>query len=110
MSVVQKQATDPTPQKMTHLGLVFLLPMIRPILAARLTRSQLWLFGWRGLSHTLAVILWFYAMTQIPIAEVTSMGYLTPIFVTIGAALFLSDNQVRRIHGKFMPLKTASRN
>ena len=73
------------------LGLVFLLPMIRPILAARLTRSQLWLFGWRGLSHTLAVILWFYAMTQITIAEVTAMNYLSPVYVTLGAALLLKE-------------------
>ncbi|WP_342078613.1 DMT family transporter [Yoonia sp. SS1-5] len=73
------------------LGLVFLLPMIRPILAARLSRRQLKLFGWRGLSHTLAVILWFYAMTRIPIAEVTAMNYLNPIYVTLGAALFMGE-------------------
>ncbi|WP_377507289.1 DMT family transporter [Octadecabacter sp. R77987] len=73
------------------LGLVFLLPMIRPILAAHLTRRQVKLFALRGVVHTLAVILWFYAMTQIPLAEVTAMNYLTPVYVTIGAALFLGE-------------------
>ncbi|WP_235866788.1 DMT family transporter [Salibaculum griseiflavum] len=73
------------------LGLVFLLPMIRPILRARLTRRQMKLFTLRGAAHTLAVILWFYAMTRIPIAEVTAMNYLNPVYVTIGAALFMGE-------------------
>ena len=80
------------------LGLVFLIPMLKPILAARLTRRQVWLFGWRGLAHTFAVMLWFYAMTQITIAEVTAMNYLNPVYVTIGAALFLVETlALRRI-------------
>jgi len=73
------------------LGLVFLLPMIRPILRARLTRRQMKLFTLRGAAHTVAVILWFYAMTRIPIAEVTAMNYLNPVYVTIGAALFMGE-------------------
>lgn len=73
------------------LGLVFLLPMIRPILAAKLDARQLRLFGWRGLAHTLAVILWFYAMARIPIADVTAMNYLAPVYVTLGAALVLRE-------------------
>jgi drug/metabolite transporter (DMT)-like permease len=80
------------------LGLVFLLPMIRPILAARLTRRQLGLFGARGIAHTFGVVLWFYAMTQITIAEVTAMNYLNPVYVTLGAALFLGETlALRRI-------------
>ncbi|WP_439155681.1 DMT family transporter [Yoonia sp.] len=73
------------------LGLVFLLPMIRPILNARLTQRQLRLFAARGVMHTLAVILWFFAMARIPIAEVTAMNYLSPVYVSIGAALFLGE-------------------
>ena len=73
------------------LGVVFLVPMIRPILAAHLTGRQVKLFALRGVVHTLAVILCFYAMTQIPIAEVTAMNYLSPVYVTIGAALFLGE-------------------
>lgn len=73
------------------LGLVFLLPMIRPILAARLSRRQVKLFALRGVVHTGAVILWFFAMARIPLAEVTAMNYLSPIYVSIGAALFLGE-------------------
>lgn len=73
------------------LGLVFLLPMIRPILAAQLTHRQLRLFAGRGVVHTLAVILWFYAMARIPIADVTAMNYLSPVYVTLGAAVLLKE-------------------
>ncbi len=73
------------------IGLAFLIPLIRPIIAARLTRRQVWLFSLRGLAQTLGVILWFFAMTRITIAEVTAMNYLSPIYITIGAALLLGE-------------------
>ena len=73
------------------LGLVFLIPMIRPILAAHLTKRQLKLFVARGVVHTIAVILWFFAMARIPIADVTAMNYLSPVYVTLGAALVLKE-------------------
>jgi len=77
-------------------GLVFLVPMLRPLLEARLTRTQIGLFGLRGVVHTLGVILWFYAMTQISIAEVTAMNYLSPVYVTIGAVLVLGEGFAAR--------------
>jgi drug/metabolite transporter (DMT)-like permease len=73
------------------LGLVFLIPMLGPIKTARLTGRQIKLFVLRGFVHTLAVILWFFAMARIPIAEVTALNYLSPIFVTLGAALLLKE-------------------
>lgn len=73
------------------LGLVFVIPMIKPMLRARLNRRQVMLFSLRGAVHTIAVILWFYAMSRISIAEVTAMNYLNPVYVAIGAALFLGE-------------------
>ncbi|WP_106744848.1 DMT family transporter [Yoonia maritima] len=73
------------------LGIVFLTPMIKPILDAHLTKRQIKLFAFRGVVHTVAVILWFFAMARIPIAEVTAMNYLSPVYVSIGAALFLGE-------------------
>lgn len=73
------------------LGLVFLLPALGALRAAHLTGRQWRLFGVRGVVHGLAVISWFYAMTQIPIADVTAMNYMAPIYVSIGAALFLGE-------------------
>lgn len=80
------------------LGLVFVIPMIRPMLNANITRRGLKLFALRGVVHTFGVISWFYAMTQISIAEVTAMNYLNPIYVTILAAIFLGERlALRRI-------------
>ncbi len=73
------------------LGLVFLIPMIRPILRAHLTARQVKLFAARGVLHTGGVILWFFAMARIPIADVTAMNYLSPVYVTLAAALFLGE-------------------
>lgn len=78
------------------LGLVFLIPMLRPLMAARLDRRALALFGLRGAVHTLGVILWFFAMTSITMAEVTAMNYLNPLYVTVGAALFFGETLHKR--------------
>lgn len=78
------------------LGLVFVIPMIRPMIDAKLTKRQKKLFWVRGLSHSLAIIFWFYAMTRITIAEVTAMNYMTPVYITIGAALFLGERLAMR--------------
>jgi len=52
----------------------------------------------RGVAHGLAVILWFFAMARIPMAEVTAIGYLTPVVVTVAAAVFLGERlQARRM-------------
>lgn len=73
------------------LGLVFLIPMVGALRRAQLT-TRLWaLYAGRGVVHTVGVILWFFAMTQIPLAEVTAMNYLSPVYVTLGAALFLGE-------------------
>ena len=78
------------------LGLVFLLPMLSSLRAVTFTRQNLSFFGLRGLLHALGVILWFYAMTKISLAEVTAMNYLSPIYITLGAALFLGEKLAAR--------------
>ncbi len=80
------------------LGLVLLIPMLKISLKDKLD-SVLWVnFIARGILHTLAVVLWFFAMTQIPIAEVTAMNYLSPVYVALGAVLFLKEKMaIRRV-------------
>ncbi|WP_394357663.1 DMT family transporter [Rhodobacter amnigenus] len=72
-------------------GVVFLLPSLWVLLRRGLPAGTLALFGWRGVVHTAAVILWFHAMARIPVAEVTAIGYLNPVLVTLGAALFFGE-------------------
>lgn len=78
------------------LGLVFLVPMLSSLRALQLTRGALAFFTVRGFVHALGVILWFFAMTRIPLAEVTAMNYMVPIYVTLGAALFLGEKLAMR--------------
>lgn len=78
------------------MGLVFIIPMLPQLWTTRLTRRQVGLFGLRGVAHSGAVALWFYAMTRIPIAEVTAMNYLTPVYVTILAVFVLKETLAAR--------------
>jgi len=78
------------------IGIVFVLPMLRPLFHTRLNRRQWGLFAARGLAHSGGVALWFYSMARIPIADVTALNYLSPICVTIGAALFLGEKLAMR--------------
>lgn len=73
------------------LGIIFVLPMLPAMFSAGLGRGLGLLFVGRGVVHALGVLLSFYAMATIPIGEVSALGYLQPVFITIGAALFLAE-------------------
>ena len=45
----------------------------------------------RGALHTAGMMIWFVGLSITPLAEVTAPGFTVPIFVTIGAALFLAE-------------------
>jgi drug/metabolite transporter (DMT)-like permease len=77
-------------------GVVFLLPLLGALWRAGLPPEVRAPVLWRGAVHTLAVLLWFYAMARIPVAEVTAIGYLNPVIVTLGAALFFGEKLAMR--------------
>ncbi|MDT8856837.1 DMT family transporter [Paracoccaceae bacterium Fryx2] len=72
-------------------GVLLLAPTLLPMLRQGFVPGTLALYGWRGAVHTAAVVCWFYAMARIPVAEVTAIGYLNPVLVTLGAALFFGE-------------------
>lgn len=72
-------------------GLVFLAPTLLAVLRRGLPEGAWRLVLGRGALHVLAVTLWFFAMARIPVAEVTAIGYLNPIVVTVGAALVFGE-------------------
>lgn len=77
-------------------GTAFMVPVLLPVLRRGFGR-QLWAgFALRGALHVLGVVAWFYAMSRITVAEVTAIGFLNPIMVTIGAALFLGEKLALR--------------
>jgi drug/metabolite transporter (DMT)-like permease len=49
---------------------------------------------WRGAVHTAALILWFAALPHLSMADTTAIGFMTPIFVMIGAGFFLREKMV----------------
>jgi drug/metabolite transporter (DMT)-like permease len=72
-------------------GLLVLLPWIlrRGPAAFRPTRPMAHL--WRGTVHAIALLIWFSALPFVPIAETTAIGFTAPLFVLVGAALFLKE-------------------
>lgn len=80
------------------LGLLLVSPALLGLFRRPPSRRVWGLYAGRGLVHGLGVILWFYAMARIPIAEVTALSYVQPILVTIFAALILGERlRARRI-------------
>ncbi|WP_246054799.1 DMT family transporter [Paracoccus gahaiensis] len=77
-------------------GLVFLAPVILSALRGGFPRDVWGMFALRGVLHVVAVVAWFYAMSRITVAEVTAIGFLNPIIVTLGAALFLGERLAAR--------------
>ncbi len=72
-------------------GVVILLPQLRRMLRAGFPPGAARLFAGRGVVHVAAVILWFYAMARLPVAEVTAIGYLNPVVVMLGGALVFGE-------------------
>ena len=72
-------------------GVLFLAPAVLSLLRSGLPPGSAGLIALRGAAHVVAVILWFYAMARLPLAEVTAIGYLNPVMVTVGAALFFGE-------------------
>ena len=85
------------------IGTLILLPFIIPLIKNSIKKKDLIIYVFRGLAHGGGVILWFYAMARIPIAEVTAISYTGPIYITIGAALFFGEKlAIRRILAIFI--------
>ncbi len=72
-------------------GFLAMLPWVayRGIGVLRTTKLKLYLV--RSLSSFCAMSCWFYAISLIPIAEVTALSFLAPLFATLGAGLILRE-------------------
>ena len=72
-------------------GLILILPLIRLQFKKSTKKIPILKHGLRGVVHGLAVVLWFFSVANIPMADVTAINYLTPIFTTIGAILIFKE-------------------
>ena len=105
--IVRHLGTDMSPVQAAFIryamGVVIMAPIILRVRWTRIASGRVGMFLTRGLVHGAGVMLWFYAMAHIPIAEVTALGFTAPIFTTIGAALFLGEKvRARRIGAVLM--------
>jgi drug/metabolite transporter (DMT)-like permease len=74
-------------------GALFLLPIVLKLgLYRSLHTRRLPIHLFRGAIHTAGMMLWFVALPLTTLAEITALGFTGPIFVTIGAALFLGED------------------
>ena len=73
------------------MGLVVLLPWIWQAGLAAYRPARLSGQIWRGAVHASGLFLWFAALPHIPFADLTAIGFTSPIFVMIGAVIFLKE-------------------
>ena len=76
---------------------LFLMPMLVMRGRALLRSNALHLYGVRVGISIFSMTAWFYALALIPVAEVTAIGFLAPLFGTLGAIVFLGEKvRIRR--------------
>ncbi|WP_323797323.1 DMT family transporter [Nisaea sp.] len=79
-------------------ALFFMAPFFMKLRPSDLRGAKLLMHALRGFLHGSGVLLWFYAMSRMPLAEVTAMGFTAPVYTTLLAALFLGEViRLRRI-------------
>jgi drug/metabolite transporter (DMT)-like permease len=72
-------------------GLIFMAPWFVRLGLASVRSRRVGMHFWRSLFMLAAAMTWFTAVSLMPIVEVTALGFTTPLFATLGAALFLAE-------------------
>lgn len=87
------QHTDPFQSQFLRYsaGLLLLLPLVLKNGWAAYKPHNIKGQFTRGALHTLALFFWFAALPNIPLANMTAIGFSTPLFVMLGAYLFLHE-------------------
>jgi drug/metabolite transporter (DMT)-like permease len=73
------------------LAALMLLPLVFWRGPSLLRSKQLPLYGLRVLVSLLSMQAWFYAISQMPIGDVQAIGFMAPVFGTVGAILLLGE-------------------
>jgi drug/metabolite transporter (DMT)-like permease len=105
--IVRHLGTDMNPIQTSFIryafGIVLMVPFFLRLSRAEMHSPNKKLHFVRGIIHAGGVMLWFFAMSRLPIAEVTALGFLSPIFTTIGAAIYFKETlHARRIGAVLM--------
>ena len=73
------------------LAVLILLPLVARVGFGTLCMRQPKLFFLRAAINAVGMFCGFTAITLIPLAQMTALSFTTPLFVTIGAVLFLGE-------------------
>lgn len=73
------------------LALLWLTPWLLRVGPRGLRTQRLGLFGIRALVGFVAMTSGFWALTLIPVTQVTALSFAAPLFATIGAVIFLGE-------------------
>lgn len=79
-------------------GFMFLVPLFIGARRHELRTKRPIMHVVRGLIHGTGVLLWFYAIAKITLAEVTALAFTAPVWATLGAFVILGEDvRARRI-------------
>lgn len=78
-------------------SLLFMVPWAVATGFRGLRTDRATLYATRSATSLTAMLLWFYSVAHLPLPNATALSFATPLFVIVGAALFLSETvQPRR--------------
>ena len=81
-------------------GTLLLLPLVFKFAPADLEPKLVGGHILRGITHSISLLLWFYAVTKMTLADLTALSFLGPVFITLGAFAFLGETfSYRRLGG-----------
>ena len=84
-------------------GLAVLVPLVLRNGVEPLKTRNIGLLSLRGILNGASLLLFFLAVTLVPVADIAAYSFTTPLFVTILAVLFLSERMgPRRWTGLFV--------
>lgn len=76
----------------TFFGLLFILPWVLSTgSSAFKTNNSFFLNAARALAASMGIILWFTALSKMPIVQVVAFKYAAPLFTILGAKIFLGE-------------------
>ncbi|MFN3545621.1 MAG: DMT family transporter [Thiobacillus sp.] len=107
MSVLVKHASATfSPAELVFYRSAFGLVAIWAVIAARqrrlfapLATAHVKAHGWRGLSGFAALVLFFYALAELPLATAVTLNYTAPLFLAALSAWWLREHHGRGLVG-----------
>lgn len=87
---------DPVQTMFLRYGAAFvlMLPLVLRSGLAQYRTRDLRGHAWRSALHVCGLVLWFLSLRHLSLADITAIGFTTPIFLMLGAAWMLGEKMV----------------